>query len=124
MLAYFDNNKEVTLQVDASETGLGAALLQEGQPVAYASRALRDPETRYAQIEKELLAASYGLERFHQYTYGRKVMIQSDHKPLEIIQKKPMQSAPKRLQRMLVNMAAYDYEIYYTPGSKMYLADT
>ena len=124
VLAYFDNNKEVTLQVDASETGLGAALLQEGQPVAYASRALRDPETRYAQIEKELLAASYGLERFHQYTYGRKVMIQSDHKPLEIIQKKPMQSAPKRLQRMLVNMAAYDYEIYYTPGSKMYLADT
>ena len=48
VLAYCDNNKEVTLQVDASETGLDAALLQEGQPVAYASRALRDPETRYA----------------------------------------------------------------------------
>ena len=40
------------------------------------------------------------------------------------MKKKPMQSAPKRLQRMLVNMTAYDYEIYYTPGSKMYLADT
>ena len=124
VLRYFSNDKEVTLQVDSSETGLGAALLQEGQPVAYASRALTDPETRYAQIEKELLAAAYGLEKFHVYTYGRKVKIQSDHKPLEVIQKKPLHRTPKRLQRILLQMAAYDYDIYYVPGVKMYLADT
>jgi predicted aspartyl protease len=124
VLRYFDPNKEVTLQVDASQTGLGAALLQEDQPVAYASRALTDTETRYAQIEKELLAAQFGLERFHTYTYGREVMIQSDHKPLEMIQKKPLHQAPKRLQRMLLRMLTYDYRIYYVPGSKLYLADT
>jgi hypothetical protein len=88
VLKYFDPKKPVTLQVDASETGLGAALMQEGQPVAYASRALTDAETRYAQIEKELLAALYGLEKYHMYTYGRSVSILSDHKPLETIQKK------------------------------------
>ena len=120
VLRYFSNDKEVTLQVDSSETGLGAALLQEGQPVAYASRALTDPETRYAQIEKELLAVLYGLEKFHVHTYGRKVKVQSDHKPLEVIQKKPLHRTPKRLQRILLQMAAYDYDIYYVQGVKMY----
>ena len=48
--------KEVTIQCDASEVDLGAALLQNGQPVAFASRSLSSTERRYAQIEKECLA--------------------------------------------------------------------
>ena len=56
VLAYFDNKKTVHIQCDASERGLGAALLQNGKPVSFASRALTDTETRYAQIEKELFA--------------------------------------------------------------------
>ena len=62
LLKYFNPKERVTLQCDASSQGLGAAILQSGQPVAYASRALRDPETRCAQIEKELLAIIYGVE--------------------------------------------------------------
>ena len=95
VLQYFD---PTNLQADASEKGLGAALMQEGHPIAYASRALTDTETRYAQIEKELLATLFGLERFNTYTYGRPILVQSDHKPLEMIQKKHLQRAPKRLQ--------------------------
>ena len=49
---YYNVNDEVTLQCDASQSGLGAALMQNGQPVAYGSRALTPAETRYAQIEK------------------------------------------------------------------------
>jgi len=56
---------------------------------------LMDPETHYAQIEKELLAVGYGLEKFHTYTYGRQVTVESDHKPLERIVKKPLQQAPE-----------------------------
>ena len=56
VLRYCNLDEEVTLQGDASQTGLGAALLQKGQPVAYASRALTPAQTRYAQIEKELLS--------------------------------------------------------------------
>ena len=52
VLCFYDVGKLVTIQCDASETGLGAVLLQEGQPISYASRALTDTETRYAQIEK------------------------------------------------------------------------
>ena len=64
--------------------------MQNDQPIAYASCALTDAETRYAQIEKELLAVVYGLEKFHTYTYGRCVAVQSDHKPLDMIFKKSL----------------------------------
>ena len=76
--------------------------MQEGKPIAYASRALTTTETNYAQIEKELLAIVFGVERFHQYTYGRKVVVDSDHKPLETIFGKPLVSAPRRLQGPVV----------------------
>lgn len=85
LLKYYDQNEELTLQCDASETGLGAALTQKGKPVAFASRALTHTERGYAQIEKECLAIVFGMEKFHQYTYDRQVTVQSDHKPLENI---------------------------------------
>ena len=52
VLRYYDVKKPVTIQCDSSERGLGAVLLQEGQPVSYASWALTDTESHYAQIEK------------------------------------------------------------------------
>ena len=60
----------MTLQCDTSYKGLGTVIMQDEDPVAYASRALTDAETRYAQIEKELLAVVYGLEKFHTLTQG------------------------------------------------------
>ena len=86
-LAFFNGTKPIVVSCDASQHGLGAVLLQEGRPIAYASRALTSAETRYAQIEKELLAVVYALEKFHQYTYGSTVEVESDHKPLESITK-------------------------------------
>ena len=116
VLKYF-NPKELT-------EGLGFVLLQNGQPVTYNSRALTLAEQNYSQIEKELLAQVYGLEHNHQYVFGRKVILWTDHKPLISISTKPLSSAPKRLQRLLLRMQHYDVEIHYKPGSQMYLADT
>ena len=82
-LAYYDVTKEITLEVDASKHGLGAMLLQEGKPVAYASKSLSPTEEDYAQIEKEMYAIVFGTEHFYQYIYGRHVEITTDHKPLE-----------------------------------------
>ena len=53
VLRYYDVNEEVTIECDSSEVGLGSTLLQDGQPVSFASRALTPTEQRYAQIEKE-----------------------------------------------------------------------
>ena len=79
-------------------------LLQGGFPVAYASRSLTGVESRYAQIEKELLPVQFSLECFNQYTYGKKVAIESDQKSLEAIVKEPLAAAPPRLQRILLRM--------------------
>ena len=70
VLKYYDLNDEVTLLCDASETGLGAALLQKGQPVAFASRTLSLTEQRYAQIEKECLSIVFACDNFDQYLHG------------------------------------------------------
>lgn len=124
VLKYYNPDEELTLQSDASETGLGAALIQMGKPVAFASRALTKTERGYAQIEKEFLAMVFGMEKFHQYTYGHKVTVQSDHKPLESIVRKPLLSAPKRLQGMMLRIQKYDVEVVYVPGRDLVLADT
>ena len=55
-LSYFNLNKSVILQVDASQEGLGAALLQDNKPIAYAPKSLTETEKRYVNIERELLA--------------------------------------------------------------------
>ena len=56
-----------------------------GRPIAYTSGAVTETKQEYVQIEKEMLATVFSLEKFHQYTYGRHVKIQSDHKLLESI---------------------------------------
>ena len=80
VLRFYDPNEELVIQCDASQEGLGAALMQLGKPIAFASRALTETETRYAQIEKEALSIVFTLEKFHQYTSGRKIVVESDHK--------------------------------------------
>ena len=124
VLSYYDPKGELEIQCDASQTVLGAALLQRGRPIAYTSRALTETERRYAQIEKEMLAIVFSLEKFHQYTYGRHVKIQSDHKPLEPILLKPLACAPRRLQGMMLRLQKYDYEVRYERGENLHLADT
>lgn len=70
------------------------------------------------------MAIVFGLEKFHQYTYGRPLTVQSDHKPLEVIYKKPLHRAPKRLQRLLLRLLVYDVTLVYRRGKQMELADT
>ena len=63
-LRYFDPSLPMTIQVNASQVGLGAALLQNGKPIAFASKALTKTECQYENIEREILAAIFGAERF------------------------------------------------------------
>ena len=124
VLRFFDVNKPATIQADASQNGMGGCLLQEGHPVIYASRSLTSAEENYAQIEKELLAIVFTCERFHQFVYGRKVTVQSDHKPLEAIMTKPLSQAPPRIQRLLIRLQKYQPTVQYVPGKYMFIADT
>ena len=122
-LAYYDRTQPLTIQTDASEYGLGAALLQNNRPIAFASKTLTDMETRYANIEHKCLSVVFGLEKFHTYIYGRHITVFNDHKTLEMITKKPIHVASPRVQRMLLQLQKYDYTLIYKPGKELTLAD-
>ena len=124
VLAYYDVKKDVTLTCDASQYGLGTAIMQGGKPIAYASRSLTQTEQHYAQIEKELLAIVFSCRKFHQYIYGKSVTVETDHKPLVTITRKPLHSAPARLQRMMMQLQRYDLNLVYKQGKDLFLADT
>jgi hypothetical protein len=120
---FFDPSKPAVLQCDASSLGLGAVLLQEDQPCAFASRALTDGETRCTQIEKELLAIIFAAEKFEHYIYGNRAEIHSDHRPIQTIFQKPISQTTPRLQRMLIRIARFDVDIAYRLGKHMHVAD-
>ena len=126
-LRYYDRNLPVTVQADTSLRGLGACLIQQhkgkDQPIAFASKSLTDAETRYANIERELLAIVFAYQRFSTYLLGRSFVAESDHKPLEMIAMKNLENVPPRLQRMLLELQRYDVTIKYRPGKEMQLAD-
>lgn len=70
-----------------------------------------------------MLAIVFSLERFNQYTFGRHVNVESDHKPLEAILQKPLVRAPRRLQSMIMRLQKYDFTVHYERGKNMHLAD-
>ena len=124
MLKFCNVEVDFTIQTDASDKGLGALLLQNGQPVGFASRTLSKTEQRYATNEKECLAIVVGCERFNQYlAYRHKITVETDQKSLESIFKKSLLSAPCRLQRMLQRLQRYNLSVSYKPERQMLLAD-
>ena len=88
---------------------------------------LKSPDTNRAKLcsNIECLSIVFACQRFHQYLYGReKVTAETDHKPLITIFKKPLLSAPKRLQGMLMQLQCYNFNVVYKPGPQMYVSDT
>ncbi len=128
VLQFYDQRKPLKVASDASQYGLGAVLLQKEEnnswlPVAYASRAMTDAESRYAQIEKEALSICFAMEKFHQFIYGRRVVAETDHKPLVSIFVKGLNDCPPRIQRFRLRLQKYDLLVTYKPGREMHTAD-
>lgn len=131
-LQYYDTDEPVELHCDTSMQGAGTCLMQprnteegttEFAPVAYASKALTSTEQRYSNIERELLAVVYGVERFRTYLVGRPFKVVTDHKPLRVISTKNLTQAPPRIQRLLLRVQGYDMEVEYKPGKNHIVPD-
>ena len=126
LLVHYDLNRELRLACDASSYGLGAVLshvMDDGQerPLAYASCTLSSSERNYAQIEHETLSVIYGVKKFHQFLYGRKFTLVTDHQPLVALLG-PKAAIPTlaaaRMQRWALVLSAYDYQIEYRRSEK------
>lgn len=123
-LTLFDPTKDVSVQCDASQNALGSCLMQDGNPIYYASRCLTETEQNYAQIEKELLSVCFAMEKFHNLIYGLKISVFNDHKPLVYILNKPFDKIKNnRLRRLRLKLLPYDLTLHYVPGPKLVIAD-
>ncbi|KAA3464322.1 reverse transcriptase [Gossypium australe] len=94
-----ESGKEFTVYCDASHTGLGCVLMQEGKVVAYASRQLRPHEGNYPTHDLELGAVVFALKIWRHYLYGEKS------------------------RRWIELLKDYDCSIEYHPGKANVVAD-
>ena len=123
ILQYFDPQKEIVIECDASQKGLGACILQDGKPVNFSSRSLIEAETRYCNLECELLAVAWAVNHYRQYVYERRFKIVSDHSPLQQIIKKDIRDTTTWLQRLLLRCQGYDFTIKYKKGVEIHMSD-
>ena len=123
MLAYYTPKLQVTISADASQNGLGCVCLQEGKPIAYASRSLTETEKRYTQIEKELVALLYACTKFDQYIFGRHVNAETDHQSMVTIMKKTIHNAMPTIQKMILKLQRYNISLIYKRGKDFLIAD-
>ena len=105
----YDPKGQVIVQSDASPHGIGAVLLQNGQPVLFASRKLTPAEANYAQIEKEALGALYAMKRFRIFLLGNYFTIQTDHQSLLALWKKTLDEISSRLKRLFLAMYSFTF---------------
>ncbi len=121
VLALYNPNSALKISADASSFGLGTVLLQKSDvrwsPVAYASRSMTPTEQRYAQVEKEALAAAWACERFSCFILGRPFELETDHKPLvSLLGGKALDDLPPRIQRFRMRLMRYNYTVNHAPG--------
>ncbi|XP_054257058.1 uncharacterized protein K02A2.6-like [Macrosteles quadrilineatus] len=130
-LAHYNPKLPLILSTDASPYGLGAVISHKfpdgsEQPIAFASRSLSKSEKQYSQIDKEATAIYWGVKKFFAYCYGRKFVLQTDHKPLVSIfhpsKCLPAMSATRLLNYSLF-LAGFDYTIEYRRTSDHCNAD-
>ena len=129
VLRPYNPQANTKISADASSYGIGAVLLQQADknwlPVAYASRAMSTTESRYAQIEKEALAITWACEKFSTYVLGKKILLETDHKPLvPLMTYKHLDNLPPRVLRFRLRLMRFDYQIAHVPGKYLYTADT
>ena len=122
-LRYFDPDKAITIECDASGSGIGGVLLQDEQPILFISQALTDTQKCYSNIEQELLVVVVVVERLHHYIFGRKFRVNTDHSPLVSIFQKCLNDMSPHLQHLLLRLTQYQMNVVYVTHKFVPMAD-
>lgn len=129
LLEYFDPDLPVIVVTDACNYGLGGVIAHvvngEERPISFTSFSLNDAQKKYPILHLEALAVVSTVKKFHKFLYGKKFTIYTDHKPLISIYGKEGRNSISvtRLQRYVIDLAIYDYDIVYRPSARMGNAD-
>jgi hypothetical protein len=121
VLAQPDIEKPFDVYCDASGSGLGCVLMQEGRVIAYASRQLRRHEEHYPTHDLELAAVVHAFKIWRHYLLGNICHVYTDHKSLKYIF--TQLELNMRHRRWLELIKDYDLEIHYHPGKANVVAD-
>ena len=121
VLALPDYSQEFVIETDASNTGIGAVLMQGGHPLAYISKALSLRHQGLSVYEKELLAIVYAVKKWHHYLHGRHFVIRTDHHSLKYLLQQRITFPGQHT--WLTKLMGYDYEINYKKGRENVVAD-
>jgi hypothetical protein len=121
VLAYPDMTKPFNVYCDASSSGLGGVLMQEGQDISYSSRQLRRHEEHYPTHDLELAATVMALRTWRHYLLGNVFHIYIDHKSLKYIFTQPDLNMRQRWWLELIK--DYELEVHYHPGKANIVAD-
>jgi hypothetical protein len=121
VLAQPDTTKPFNVYCDASGTGLGGVLMQEGRVILYSLRQLRRHEEHYPTHDLELAAVVMALWTWHHYLLGNVVHIYTDHKSLKYIF--TQSDLNMRQRRWLELIKDYELEVHCYPGKANIVAD-
>ena len=93
------------------------------RPVYYASKELTTTESNYSNIEREMLGVVFSVLHFKHFTYGHKVTVITDHKPLITLFGKNIAVSSPRLSNMLIKIIDFQIDLQHQEGTKMHLSD-
>ena len=122
-LTYYDDEKPCTIQVDASNVGVKAALIQDGKVIEYHSQALTSTQQRYSNIERETYALVNGVEHLHHYIFGKPFEVHTDHQALVRLSIKPLAELSPWLQHLFLSLNQYKYTVKYVRQTRVMIAD-
>ena len=121
VLALPDFSKPFIIESDASGTGIGAVLQQEGRPIAFTSQSLGPKNRALSTYEREMLAVIHAIKKWQPYLLGNHFIIRTDHHSLKYFLQNRATSPFQ--QKWVSKLLGFDYEIQYRKGSDNKAAD-
>ena len=134
VLKYADTSKSYTLYTDASKFGWAGVLAQShttvidgkstttDHPVAFVSGLFRGSQLNWAALTKEAFAIYMSVKKLSFYLTDARILLRSDHKPLEkFLQKNTLNS---KVNNRAMELEAFNIQFDYIKGSSNVLADT